>query len=88
MIEVQVRPFGAFRDYSASEPITIQLAEGAGLRELRLAFAARLTALRPDLDGPGLVGESAFADDTRLLEETDRFVHPCTVCALPPFCGG
>ena len=89
MIEVRVRPFGAFRDYSAEAPIAVQLPQGSGLPELRAALIGRLSELRPDLDAAGLVRDSAFADEAQvILGAADRIDRPCTLFALPPVCGG
>ncbi len=89
MLDVKVRPFGGFRDYSTEEPIAVRLPEGAGLGELRAALTLRLRELRPDLDPSALVERSAFADETQqILGAADRLQRPCTLFALPPVCGG
>ncbi len=89
MIEVRVRPFGAFRDYSAQEPIAVRLPVGASLDQLRAALCLRLDELRPDLNGEALVRASAFASEAQaVLNATDRLEADCLLLALPPVCGG
>ncbi|MCC7441565.1 MAG: MoaD/ThiS family protein [Bdellovibrionales bacterium] len=89
MIQVKVELYGAFRNCGWTErEVDISLSGPVTVAELRRAFAERLGELAPGFSFERLLGDSAFANDTRLLEPNDRIEASCRLAILPPVCGG
>lgn len=88
MIEVEVRLYGAFRDYSSDPSLRVTLEEGAGLSHLREELRSRLAALQPAAHPEDLLERSVFADHTDVLPADARFYSPQVLSLIPPVCGG
>jgi molybdopterin converting factor small subunit len=90
MVEVQIRLFGAFRKYSACE-LTLEVPQGTPVRKLRRRVADVLRARCPEFADEALLDLSAFAEEDRILRDTDlvgRGPGTVSVAILPPVCGG
>lgn len=88
MIQVTVRLFGAFRNKVPSDEVQFNLPGASNLSEVRSAFLTELTKCNPDFTSAELIKHSAFADDSKILNETSRIEKDCTLAILPPVCGG
>ncbi len=82
--QVEVRLFGAFRQYSRDAAIAVTLPESATVTNLREAFADALE----DDNARALLKASAFATDEAVLDEDDSVPEHGRISILPPVCGG
>lgn len=88
MIEVEVRLYGAFRDYASDPSLKLELAEGASLDQLRAALEEQLAALQPASHPADLLQRSVFADQTDVLPADARLYGRQVLSLIPPVCGG
>lgn len=84
MRSVEVQLFGAFRQYGQGATVQVALDEPATIADLRSAFARELDSE----EATALLKASAFADDERVLAETDPVPVGGALAVLPPVCGG
>ncbi|MDQ2068672.1 MoaD/ThiS family protein [Natronospira bacteriovora] len=82
--EVEIKLFGAFRQYSPETAIAVSLPESADVATLRQAFADKLG----DDNARALLQSSAFATDEAVLNEGDTVPAGVRISILPPVCGG
>ena len=82
--QVEVKLFGAFRQYSPDKAIVVNLPEEASVAKLRQAFSEQLG----DDNARALLRSSAFATDEAVLEESDPVPTGRSLSILPPVCGG
>lgn len=75
MIDIDVRLYGAFREYSQGKVFRCQLAPGSSLNELRAVLAQQLEVLKPGAASRDLLATSAFADDHDILSESHRLLE-------------
>ena len=87
-MRVTVRLFGSFRKYGEGARLEVELARAATVSALRSALVAKLKTQHPGFSEDHLVGESAFATDSGLLEDGASLSDGATVAILPPVCGG
>lgn len=89
MIEIEVRLFGAFRKYQQKGNILrFQARDDIDVISLKRLLSEHLQSQYPGDAIEALVGESAIADDVRVLPENHVFDRNCTLQILPPVCGG
>lgn len=86
-MKVAIKLFGAFRDHEPSGQVTLEIADGARVADLRQALAAFAAAHWPRFR-PGLLEYSAFASETAVLRETEPVPADGHVAILPPVSGG
>jgi molybdopterin converting factor small subunit len=85
MPEVTVRLFGAFRSFGLGSAVTVTLPDGAcDVASLRAALATQM----PDDAARSWLASSAFATDTRVLQEGEALPVGAALSILPPVCGG
>ena len=80
-MKIKIRLFGAFRKYSDTGELELEIPENSTVNEL----CGELRSLIPD---EGLISESAIADESRILEKTEKIKEGSTLAILPPVCGG
>ena len=89
MIEVELRLFGAFRNYgSETAEFRLSVPEKTSVASLKKAFAAELRGRVPHFSDEQLVEDSAIADERRILSSGDILERSCRLAILPPVCGG
>ena len=88
MIDVDVRLYGAFREYSQEKVLRFQLEPGSSLEDLRGTLAQHLEVLQPAAATRELVAKSAFASDHDILDENHRLLQSQVLSIIPPVCGG
>lgn len=86
-MKVEVKLFGAFRDHQADGRVTLDLAEGARVGDVRHALEAYAGAHWPGFC-PKLLGYSAFASEKAVLREADPVPEDGRMAVLPPVSGG
>lgn len=79
---VDVRLFGAFRQYGREATVRVRVREGACVRDVRAALGAHLGA-----NADALMDASVFATNERMLRD-DESVPAGELSVLPPVCGG
>jgi len=82
--EVEIKLFGAFRQYSPEAAIAVSLPDNADVAGLRQAFAEKLD----DDNARALLQSSAFATDEAILDEEEAVPDGQVISVLPPVCGG
>ncbi len=90
-VRVQLLLFGVFREFADGVELTLDVARGTTVSELRLHVEHALARARPSLDVGELVESSAFASGGGILAESHEFGRDgddAPVCLLPPVCGG
>lgn len=81
---IEIRLFGAFRQYHAGASLRLELPESATVAELRQAFGRQFD----DANARSLLKASAFATDEAVLDEDDTVPAGQNLSILPPVCGG
>lgn len=84
MRTVDVRLFGAFRQFGAEPTLRVNVAENATIADVRTAIGARLEGNNVQ----SLLSASAFATDDRMLNDADTVPAGPELAILPPVCGG
>ena len=87
-MNIQVKLFGAFRDWSSSGSVRLELPTEANVADVRRVLGEQLQQLRPHVDSNALLSDSVFADDESTLLETDPIRPGQDLAILPPVCGG
>ena len=88
MVEVELRFYGAFREYSEQVSMKFLLQVGSGLEELRREVFVRLDHMKPGAATADLLSKSVFADSEDILTESYRFDRSHVLSIIPPVCGG
>lgn len=88
MNSIELRLFGAFRRYSDSPSIRLEVPPGLTVAELKNYIARHLVELRPNLGNADLVFDSALANEREVMADETRVTGSCTLAILPPVCGG
>jgi molybdopterin synthase sulfur carrier subunit len=88
MLEVNVRLFGAFRDFALGPAVVLECAPGTSIAELRMKMQAQLERLKPDGGAGHLLKQSVFADEQTILGEDFRLERSQELAIIPPVCGG
>ncbi|MCO5054132.1 MoaD/ThiS family protein [Thermomonas sp.] len=86
-MKVEVKLFGAFRDYEADARVTLELTPEAKVADVRDALAAYAGAHWPQFC-PKLLKYSAFASERAVLREGDPIPADGRMAVLPPVSGG
>lgn len=81
---IQVKLFGAFRQYGGDGHVSVALTDDATVNDLRKAFGEQLD----DDNARALLQSSAFATDEAVLEEHEPVPMDSSLSILPPVCGG
>jgi molybdopterin converting factor small subunit len=82
--EIDIRLFGAFRQYGSAPTIAVPVADGDTIAAVRAALAERLASP----DARALLAASAFATDERVLDDGEVLTSVGELAVLPPVCGG
>ena len=88
MLNIEVRLYGAFREYSENPWIHVQIEGGSNLDLLREVVRSRLEALQPGSYPADLLAQSVFADDSDILPNHTCFTMSQKLSLIPPVCGG
>ena len=87
-MKIRLRLFGAFRDCEPGGEIEIEVAPGADVAGLRMAFDAHARAAWGARYPAGLLKVSAFASETDVLDEQQSLAGLHGLAVLPPVSGG
>jgi len=79
---LHVRLFARARDLAAADTLSVELPPGATVADLRRRMAAVTPALAPLLPRCAVAVNNDFAEEDRVVTETDE------VAVLPPVSGG
>ncbi len=90
---VKIRLFGAFRNFIDLSEIECSLSPGATQAELKAELAKTLSSAARTSGSSGknpeaLLAESALADETKILSNSDPLRDGMRLALLPPVCGG
>lgn len=94
LMEVRIRLFGAFRDLGVEPEIRVRVAPRSTLAEVRgalgrqLAAAWRQGANTDTRELETLIRQSALADESRVLQDSEPVSAGMRLAILPPVCGG
>ncbi len=83
--QVQVELFGALRRFSDSGQVVLNL---LGNRSHTTTVAAIRTEISKKISQNELLRSSVFADERRVLHESDLIENGAKLALLPPVCGG
>lgn len=86
-MKIQLSLFGAFREYDSSACITLDVAEGAQVKDVRAALGAYGEQHWPAFK-PGLLLRSAFASESAVLRDGEPVPADAKMAVLPPVSGG
>lgn len=84
MRTVDVRLFGAFRQFGSAPTLRVTLPRDATVADLRASVADLL----PGDNAHSLLLASAFSTDDRMLDDADALPADDEFAVLPPVCGG
>ncbi len=89
MIEIELRLFGAFRNYgSDTAELRFSIPEKSSVSALKKVFAEELRGRVPHFSDEQLIEDSAIADERRILATDYVLERSCRLAILPPVCGG
>lgn len=83
--ELDVRLFGAFRQFHPEAVLTVEIPPDTTVATLRERVALRFD---DDANAKMLLKASAFATDRRVLEDNEAVPEEAELALLPPVCGG
>jgi len=81
-VEIRIRLFAIARERAKSASITIELASGARVADLRLELARTVPELAPLIPGSFVAVDEEYADDSVLIQEDSE------IALIPPVSGG
>lgn len=84
---IEIRLFGAFRDFDPAASITLDIPEPATVADVRHAFDAYARDRWPDWR-PALLRASVFASEQRVLRDAEPVPDDGRLAVLPPVSGG
>ena len=83
--QVNIRLFGAFRQFSDQDSLSVNVPTDCRAADLRRAFAGHFDG---NSNALALLDASAFATDEAILDDEDRVPVDRELSILPPVCGG
>jgi len=83
--EFQIRLFGGFRQFRPESMLALELDDASTVADLRKHIAR---VFDDDANALSLLKASAFATDTRVLDEDETVPADADLALLPPVCGG
>jgi molybdopterin converting factor small subunit len=88
MNSVQIRLFGAFRNYSSESEIVVEIESALSLDQIKAGLLKKLSAVGKEDAIKTLLSQSAVANESRVLGESDLILPGMKLAILPPVCGG
>jgi len=89
MIEVQLKYFGAFRNFMENVRITrLEFTEALNVSELKAVLTTEFQKQLGNGSADSLIKDSAVATEEEILPLSYRVERSCTLLFLPPVCGG
>lgn len=86
--EIQIRLFGAFREFSANGICSLTVSGVESALEIKNLLAKKLSEKEnAKFDVDALVAKSVLATDAKVLDDGDLAGH-LDLSILPPVCGG
>jgi len=82
---IRIRMFGGFRQFRSESELAVELQAAPTVADLRAQVAR---AFRDDDNALSLLKASAFATDTRVLDDDEAVPLDADLALLPPVCGG
>ena len=86
-MNIELRLFGAFRDYEPAALVNLEVADGARVAAVRAALDAHGRARWPGFQ-PALLQRSALASDEAVLRDHEAVPADGRMAVLPPVSGG
>lgn len=86
-MKIELRLFGAFRDYVPSARVHLEVADDARVADVRAALDAHGRAHWPGFQ-PALLQRSALASDDAVLRDHESVPRDGRMAVLPPVSGG
>lgn len=83
--EVRIKLFGGFRQFRSQAELAVEMESASTVADLRAQVAR---ALGDDDNALSLLKASAFATDTRVLDDDEPVPLDADLALLPPVCGG
>jgi len=87
-MKIQVQLFGAFRKYSTTGTVVVEVKNVKSVKELKQAIASKLKETHSDFKDDELLSLSALATDDEILPDNASISGKTSVAILPPVCGG
>ncbi len=88
MLEIEIRFYGAFRDYSSQSTVILTVPPLSDLGHLRALLRQRLEILKPGAQPGDLLEKSVFADADDILPADYLLQRSQSLSIIPPVCGG
>lgn len=86
-MKIEVRLFGAFREYVPDALVQLEVADGASVGDVRAALERHGCAHWPGFQ-PALLQRSALASDSSVLRDAEPLPADGRMAVLPPVSGG
>ena len=83
--EIQIKLFGAFRQFHRGPVLTLEVASDSTVAQVRERVGLMF---EDDANAKTLLKASAFATDRRVLDENEPVPVDAELALLPPVCGG
>ncbi|MBC7466978.1 MAG: hypothetical protein H7256_13400 [Bdellovibrio sp.] len=86
--EIQIKLFGAFREFSADGTLVLTVTGQESAYEVKNLLTQKLSEKeKVKFDVKALVAKSVLATDSKVLDDADLAGH-LNLSLLPPVCGG
>lgn len=83
--EIRIKLFGGFRQFRSESTLVLELESVSTVADLRAQLAR---VFEDDDNALSLLKASAFATDTRVLDDNESVPVDADLALLPPVCGG
>lgn len=87
-IKVEISLYGAFKQISTNDTLTLDMPHGVTLREVKTALGEEIAKRYPGFSQQKLLDSSPFADETTILRKQDVLLRDTKLAIIPPISGG
>lgn len=87
-IKVEISLYGAFREISTNDTLTLEMPHGVTIREVKTALGEEIARRYPKFPQRKLLDSSPFADETTILRNDNILLRDTRLAIIPPISGG
>lgn len=88
MLQIRVRMFGAFRNLVPEGELQVEVPEKLSVAGLKIVLGEKFSTLPSSYDVARLLSNSVFANESRILKDSEEIHNETTLALLPPVSGG
>ena len=88
MSQIRIRIFGAFRNIFPEGELQVEVSEKLTVAGLKIMLGEKFANIPSSYDITCLLSNSVFANESRILENSEEIQKETTLALLPPVSGG